>query len=114
MSDARGSSHHRAAEAFARQVREKLEDAVEAVVLYGSVARGEERGIDSDVDLLVVLSDDVDRADYEARVRDLAYDVELDRRVVLSLIIVTESEYRRRNGTPFFQHVNRDAVTLYG
>lgn len=114
MSDVRSSPHYRAAEAFARRVREQHGDAVETVLLYGSVARGEERGTSSDVDLLVVLGDHVDRTEYETRVRELAYDVELDRGVVLSLVVTTASEYERRKRTPFFQHVHRDAEPLYG
>lgn len=48
-----------------RGIREEYGDVVEAVTLFGSVARGEERGIASDIDLLVVLSDDVDQKKYE-------------------------------------------------
>lgn len=114
MSTSRSSPHHRAAEAFAQAVRERYADAVEAVLLYGSVAREEERGLDSDVDLLVVLDDAVDAADYEDRIRELAYDIELDRGVVLSLLVLPESAYERRVNAPFFEHVRRDATVLYG
>lgn len=56
-----------------------------SILLYGSVARGEERGVHSDVDSLVVLSDGVDdAATVEHDSRDLAYDVELEYGVVLS------------------------------
>lgn len=43
-----------------------------------------ERGIDPDVDLLVVLRDDVDKIEFEEKVRNLAYDIELDHGIVLS------------------------------
>jgi predicted nucleotidyltransferase len=113
MPDGDPSVHYRAAEAFARRVREECGDGVETIVLYGSVARGEQRGRDSDVDLLVVLADDVDRAAYERRVRDLAYDVELERGVVLSLIVMSATEYRSREG-PFLQQVRGDGERLHG
>lgn len=113
MADGDASAHYRAAEAFARRVREECGDGVETIVLYGSVARGEQRGRDSDVDLLVVLADDVDQAEYERRVRDLAYDVELARGVVLSLVVLSTAEYREQEG-PFFQQVRAEGERLHG
>lgn len=114
MSGSTGSPHQRAAEAFARRVRERYDDELVRVLLYGSVARGEQRGVDSDVDLLVVLGDDADREEVEADVRKLAYDVELERGVVLSLVVLSATEYDRRSDRPFFQHVRRDAEVLHG
>jgi predicted nucleotidyltransferase len=112
MTEGDGSVHYRAAETFAQRVRDRYGDVVEAVILYGSVARDEQRGADSDVDLLVVLEDGVDRTEYERRVRELAYDVELERGVVLSLQVLTASDYRR--GTPFLRQVRGDAERLHG
>jgi len=94
-------------------VRDQYGDAVDTVVLYGSVARNEERGRDSDVDLMVVLDDDVDKATYERHTRDIAYDVELERGVVLSLVVLPASEYHHLR-SPFLQNVHRDAEQLYG
>lgn len=114
MADSRTSPHRRAAEVFARRVRERHGEAIEAVLLYGSVARDEERGEDSDVDLLVVLQDAVDKTEVEEQIRDLAYEIELDREVILSLIVKEESEYEQQKDRRFFQHVRRDAEVLYG
>lgn len=108
------SVHERAAEAFADAVHERHGDGIESILLYGSVARGEARGAASDVDLLVVLEDDSDRPEFENQIRDLAYDIELDYGVVLSLIVTTHSEFERESGRPFFQRVSQDAQTLYG
>lgn len=114
MTGSHASPHQRAASAFARQVREQYGEAIDAVLLYGSVARGEERGVDSDVDLLVILRDEVDATEYEEAVRELAYDVELDHGVVLSLLVTSTSDYENRTERPFFEHVHRDAERLYG
>lgn len=114
MTESDVSPHRRAAEEFARQARERHGDAIESVTLYGSVARGEQRDVDSDVDLLVVLRETVDRTELEEKIRELAYDVELDRGVILSLVVKSESEYEKRKRTPFFRNVRRDAEILYG
>lgn len=114
MAQSRASTHERAARAFAKQVRERFGEAVQTVLLYGSVARGDERGVGSDVDLLVVLRDGTDRDEVAERVRDLAYDIELERGVVLSLLVLSSEEYEHRQERPFYRHVRRDAETLYG
>ncbi|WP_394348650.1 nucleotidyltransferase domain-containing protein [Halovivax sp.] len=94
---------------------ERFGDDIERILLFGSVARAEERGVHSDVDLLVVLSDDVDDpAALENDVRELAYDVELAHSVVPSLVVRTESEYERARDRPFFRTVRRDSQALYG
>lgn len=114
MAESHASTHERAARAFAQQVRERVGEAIETVLLYGSVARGEERGVGSDVDLLVVIRDEADRDEVAERVRDIAYDIELERGVVLSLLVLTAAEYERRRERPFFRDVRRDAEILYG
>lgn len=97
-----------------KRVNERFDDSVATTLLDGSVARSDERGVDSDIDLLIVLRDGEESSELEEPVRDLAYDVELEYGVVLSLIDLTSAEYERREGRPFFEHVPRDAERLYG
>jgi predicted nucleotidyltransferase len=114
MAEPRASAHERAAEEFARRIGKRKGDTVSSVLLYGSVARGEERGTDSDVDILVVLRDTADRAAKEDEIRDIAYDIELERSLVLSLVLKTESEFERRKNHPFLRNVRHDAEVLHG
>jgi predicted nucleotidyltransferase len=114
MAESQVSAHERAAAEFARRVGEQKGDAVSAVLLYGSVARGEERGTDSDVDILVILRDTANRTEEEDEIRDIAYDIELERGLVLSLILKTESEFERRKSHPFLRNVRHDAEVLHG
>lgn len=110
---AQESIHYRAADAFAQQVRQQYDSIVDDVILYGSVARGEERGVHSDVDLIVVLSEGVEKHASEQAIRELAYDIELELGVVLSLVILTSAEYHHGD-KPYLQHVQQDAQPLYG
>lgn len=59
----------------------EVEDKIEAIVLYGSVARGEV-GRDSDIDLLIIVSD----GEILNQVLSLSYDVDLEFRIVTSLV----------------------------
>lgn len=114
MMESPDSPHRRAANTFARQARQQYGDVIEQILLFGSVARGQETGIDSDVDLLVILADDFDKREYEDRVREMAYDIELDRGVILSLIVKSASEYEHVSDHPFFRTVRQTARVLYG
>jgi predicted nucleotidyltransferase len=109
----RESRHYHAADAFAQQVRQQYDEIVDEVSLYGSVARGEERGVHSDVDLIVVLEQGAEKQGAEQALRKLAYDIELEFGVVLSLLILTSDEYHHGN-KPYLQHVQQDAQSLYG
>ncbi|ELZ12020.1 hypothetical protein C479_06227 [Halovivax asiaticus JCM 14624] len=108
------TTHRRAAAAFGRSVRDRFDDELEAIHLFGSVVRREERGVDSDVDLLVVLSDDADESRVTEEIRTIAYDIELDYGVVLSLVIRTQSALERDRNQPFVRTVTRTGQTLYG
>jgi predicted nucleotidyltransferase len=110
MADTTGS-HRATVDAFASRVQEADLDSVRELLLFGSVARGTQSS-DSDADVLAVIEDSAHRSAVEDRLRDIAYEVELDRGVVLSLVVLSESEYRA--GGPFLEHVQRDAETLHG
>lgn len=98
------SQHEQAFEEFARRAKDRLGDSIANVILYGSAARGETRGIDSDVDVLVV----VESTGYETELRDIAYDVMLDYGVLVSLNIKTVEQFEVRKNHPFLKHVLRE------
>ncbi|MFB6296241.1 MAG: nucleotidyltransferase domain-containing protein [Halobacteriales archaeon] len=110
MTDPTGS-HRAAVDAFVTQVRGADLDSVRRLLLFGSVARGTQSP-DSDADVLAVVEDEADQSAVEDRLRDIAYDVELEHGVVLSLVVLSDSEYRA--GGPFLEHVRRDAELLHG
>lgn len=114
MSDATPVPHEAAAQTFARRARDAFGENIERIVLYGSVARGEIRGVHSDVDLIVVIQDDANLQEMEDRIRQLAYEIELEQGVVLSLIIISSRELTQASDGPFFHHVQRDGRILYG
>lgn len=99
--------HEAAAAAFADRARSRFADEIEALYVFGSTARGDASGLESDVDVLVALSEE---ADYEAvadALRDLAYDVMLAYGPVVELHLLREREFdrHRKTGNPFVQNV---------
>lgn len=99
-------AHRAAAEAYRDRVRDRLPDAVEAVHLFGSVARGTETAT-SDVDVLVVVADEVDFAAVDDVLLELAYDVQLEHDVPVEVHAVRAGEFddRRERGDPFVRSV---------
>ena len=63
------------------------------LVLYGSVAR-ERADVESDIDLLVLLSEPFDHFDELRHIVDLLYQVQLESEQLLSAKPAAESEYK--------------------
>jgi predicted nucleotidyltransferase len=101
MTDEDPSPHEQAAEAFAAAAHNEFGDRIEDLIVFGSTARGETRGIDSDVDIFVIVTDESIVDD----LRDLAYDVQLDYSVVVSVHVQTTERFAERKNHPFIKHV---------
>lgn len=96
------SVHRRAFDAFASRARELLGESLYSITLFGSVARGEERP-DSDVDALTV----VEKAEDKRVLHDLAFDVEIEYGVALSLLVRTPAEYASLEGSQLGRELER-------
>jgi uncharacterized protein len=81
------------------EIKQKLVDIYEerfvAVLLYGSVARGDATG-SSDIDLMVVLDGDVDTGREIRRIVDTIYPVQISREFFrpIEIIPVSADDYR--------------------
>lgn len=105
--DARGSATHRAAATeYVDRVRDQLDDVVEHLYLFGSVAR-DEAAAESDVDVFTVVSDAADFASVDDRLLDIAYDVQLEYgvRIEVHSLTAREFETRTERNDPFVRTV---------
>jgi predicted nucleotidyltransferase len=91
-----------------RIIQERVPDAT--VVLFGSRARGDSAP-DSDYDLLVLTDAPLTSAE-EDRISDAVYDLELERGVVISLIIFPRAYWDRHRLMPLHQEVDREGIVL--
>ena len=94
------SRHREAFEEFAERAQEELGESLEKLVLYGSVARGEETE-SSDVDVFAVVGSEEDKKE----LRDLAFETGLDYEVSFSPIVKTEEEYLNVKDTVYGREV---------
>lgn len=102
--------HAAAAAAFVSRARERLAGAIETIFVFGSTVRGDADARSSDVDVLVVLSEDADRAEVEDVLGDIAYDVMLEFGPVVELHLLTRRRFEtlRDRQNPFVQNVVRE------
>jgi predicted nucleotidyltransferase len=97
-----------------QRLSEQLGDALERVILFGSVAR-RTATTDSDIDVMVIINDDLMEVDWHTRsdVRELIYDVELEDEVVFDLSVMGKSELQGIKGhTPFVENVLREGIEI--
>ena len=97
---------------FRDRVVEKLGDRINAIIVYGSVARGE-AGEESDIDVLIVGRD----KEIRSRVSEISYEVDYENsfETFIAPVYYTkeEIEHRIKVGSPFIYEVWKDGVVLY-
>jgi predicted nucleotidyltransferase len=103
--------HRAAASAFVQRARDRLDDAIDACYVFGSVARGTETAT-SDVDVLVVVTDEADFQTVDEQLLDVAFDVQLkyDVRIEVHSMPASEFTRRRERGEPFVRSVVTEGV----
>lgn len=97
--------------AYRKAVAEQFPGLVEAILIFGSKARGD-AGPDSDLDVLVILREG-DRSRKRA-VRHLGHSLAVVSEVVPSIMVYTREEWalRKHGGSPFYRAVIRDGVRV--
>lgn len=105
--------YRKAAEEFSRRIVAELGGEIDAIVLYGSVARGEARK-DSDIDILIVSQNP---AAIRERVSEIRSDFTYERNYefLISLIHRSRDDLYRfgQAGSPLIAEVAKDGEILY-
>ena len=94
---------------LAKDFAEKIKsDDVKLIILYGSVARGQDTP-ESDIDILIV-SKNVD--ELRSKVNELAVDVILDYGEIISPHLMTEDHFNKTKDFLFLSNVLKEGVVL--
>jgi len=83
-------------------------DKIKQIILFGSVARGEDND-ESDIDILILTTDEDNITD---KVYDKVVDVTLNFKELISLKIISIDEYNTIKNTPFMFNVMKEGITL--
>ena len=92
---------------IAKEFAKSLMD-VEKIILFGSVARGEDRE-DSDVDILIISRDKLKTKD---NVIGKATDLLLDKGTYISVKVISPQEFERLKNTHFIAQIEKDGVLI--
>lgn len=93
------------AKKFAKTIKS---DDVEQIILFGSVARGDDNK-DSDIDILIVTSN---VESIKSKVHDEAINVILEKEEVISPHLMTSKHFKRTKDYPFLTNVLKEGVFL--
>jgi len=94
---------------LAKDFAEKIKsDDVKLIILYGSVARGQDTP-ESDIDILIV-SDNV--GELRSKVNELAVDVILDSGEIISPHLMSEDHFNKTKDFMFLSNVLKEGVVL--
>ncbi len=83
---------------------------VKEILLYGSQARREPTK-DSDIDLLVVISDELDRIAVRKSLSDILWEILMEKDELISVIVVPESFYNNYQ-SPFILTVKEEGISI--
>lgn len=92
---------------FARLAQERYPENIGMIILYGSVARGDERA-DSDIDLLVLWNGD-ENVGWHA-MTGLAFDLMVETGEYLSVKVMNAHAFNPTS--PFVRNVKREGITV--
>lgn len=97
---------------FKEELLKNLKDEIEAIILYGSVARGEE-GKESDIDVLVLVKNK--KKEVYNRISRIRTETDLKYQTLTSLFVIDEEEFKKyiKHGSPFLSIVLKEGVLLY-
>jgi len=98
-----------AIEEYVRMVKERWKDQIEHIILFGSVARGEEKE-DSDIDLLIV----VKKEDFRVRRQMIscAYDILQNRGYMISVKMLAKDDFMIMKNFSFLSEVCAEGVRV--
>lgn len=90
---------------------ETLGEDLDSVILYGSYARGEARGADSDIDIMCVMRGAFDYGSVMERTSEPAARLSLEHDVVLSTVFAARKDVDGSR-LPFFMNVRKEGLFI--
>jgi predicted nucleotidyltransferase len=97
------------AEEFAKEATNRFRDEVEDIILFGSVARGED-DIESDIDVLIIWNGDKVKG-WDV-LEELAFDFFIRYKTLISINLISPAEYKNMENFLFMKNVQKEGVVI--
>ena len=100
---------------FVSEVKKLLGNRIKKIILYGSYARGDYNQ-HSDIDIMILTDLNFEEIEkYRDEISDIAFDIELEKGIIISPIIKNINQYNARiNIIPFYSNVQKEGIVLIG
>ena len=107
------SELHNVTNAVVQKAKNLLGDKLEAVILFGSYARGDYDD-ESDIDIIILANIGVEEMPELSQIfTDFSCDIDFEYDVVLSLILQGNDTYNKYKSTyPFFKNIENEGIDL--
>lgn len=93
-------------------ILELSENNIDQIVLYGSVARGD-NDTESDVDIAMIIKEPL-QTQMRDRIIKWSAAIDLEYDIVLSLIDIEQEEYNKwKDVLPFYKNIEKEGVVLW-
>jgi len=105
------ANYQEAVDEFVRRAREKYEDKIDSIILFGSVARGE-AGRESDIDILVVIVGD--RFRMRRKLSEIVLDILLETGEYISVktLSIENFKFLKDLKSSFLSNVIREGIFI--
>jgi len=97
------------AKEFADTVLKRFRDEIEEIILFGSVARGED-DVESDIDVLIIWNGD--KVKGWDKLEELAFDFFVRYKTLISVNLISPSEYRNMKDFLFMKNVQKEGMVI--
>ena len=98
---------------FTSKVKLLLGNRIKRIILYGSYARGDYND-NSDIDIMILTNLNFEEIEeYRDKISDIAFDIELEKGVIISPVIKNIDKYNEKiNIVPFYMNVQKEGVII--
>ncbi|MDR0911819.1 MAG: nucleotidyltransferase domain-containing protein [Methanobrevibacter sp.] len=93
---------------FAKNLKQKE---IEKIILYGSVARGDDN-TDSDIDILIITENDDDEIKLSKNIYKTAFDFLLKTGEFISPKIFSKNHYKKYKHFSFYSNIDKEGVEI--
>jgi predicted nucleotidyltransferase len=84
---------------------------IEKIILFGSVARGDDKK-DSDIDILIITKNIDDDLKIDDDVYGKAFDILMNTGENISVKMRTKEQYQKYNDFPFYMNISKDGILI--